>query len=89
MIPFSKKDGNKKSSLIFMILVLRSYLNVFGQTTINNNEVLNNTIENNPAENNSDKVEATTTSSNMNFVFWFMGTKQGPNVKISTENTRR
>lgn len=90
---FSKKDGNKKSSIIFMIFVfmILSNVAVFGQTTINNNVVLNNTIENNTAENNIGKEESTTTSSNMNFVLWFMGSKQDPNVKISPagENTRR
>ncbi len=90
---FSKKDGNKKSNIIFMILVfvLISNVAVFGQTTINNNTVLNHIIEKNTADNNNDTVEATSTSSNMNFVLWFMGTKQDPNVKISPagENTRR
>ena len=87
---FSKKDDNKKSNIIFMILffILISNATVFGQTTINNKAVLNNTIVNSTAESNSGKEEATT-SSNMNFLPWFMGTKQNPNVKISPENTRR
>ncbi|MDD5150625.1 MAG: hypothetical protein PHC28_09100 [Flavobacterium sp.] len=90
---FSKKEGNNTINIIFMILffVLISNVTVFGQTTINDNSVLNNTIENNTADNNIGKEEATTTSSNMNFVLWFMGSKQDPNVKIAPagENTRR
>ncbi|WP_291098249.1 MULTISPECIES: hypothetical protein [unclassified Flavobacterium] len=90
---FSKIYGSKKNSIIFMmfVFVLLSNVSVFGQTSIENNVFLNNTIINDTAEISVGRQEATTTFSNMNFVLWFMGSKQDPNVKISPtgENTRR
>ncbi len=95
---FSKIVDKKRSNIVFMILflVLASNITVFGQTAIKNDTDLNSTIisktaENKTAENNIGKEETTATSSNVNFVLWFMGSKQDPNVKISPagENTRR
>jgi hypothetical protein len=39
----------------------------------------------------SDAKEESTSSSNMDFVLWFMGSKQDPNSTISTEgvNTKK
>ena len=92
MNTFSKKYGNKKNSIIFMIFVFMLLSNVtdFAQTSITNN-VLNTTTENSTAENNVTKQETTSTDSSMNFVLWFMGSKQDPNVKSiqAGENTRR
>ena len=92
MNTFSKKYGNKKNSIIFMIFVfmLLSNVTAFAQTSITNN-VLNTTTENSTAENNVTKQETTSTDSSMNFVLWFMGSKQDPNVKSiqAGENTRR
>lgn len=93
MNTFSKKDGNKRNNIIFMIFVFMLLVNVsaFAQTTIDNNTVLTTSIENTTAENNVTKQEASSTESNMNFVLWFMGSKQDPNVKSiqAGENTRR
>ena len=93
MNTFSKKDGNKKNSIIFMIFVfmLLSNSNVFAQTSVDSNTVLTTSIENTTAENNVAKQETTSTASSMNFVLWFMGSKQDPNVKSiqAGENTRR
>ena len=84
---FSKRDGSKKISFIFMMFVciLLSNVSVFGQigeennnaqsTTIENAEIVNNTIEINTM-----KQEASSNASNMNFVLWFMGSKQSPNA---------
>lgn len=74
---------------MMFVCMLLSNGTAFAQSEINNNSVLNNTIEKNTAENNIGKEETTTTSTNMNFLPWFMGSKQDPNVKISPENTRR
>ena len=93
MNTFSKKDGNKRNKIIFMIFVfmLLSNVTAFAQTSIDNNSVLNTSIENTTAENNVAKQETTSTASSMNFVLWFMGSKQDPNVKSiqAGENTRR
>ena len=84
---FSKKDGNKIKSNIFMVLffVLMSNVAVFGQTTLENNNVQttsteSNVIVNTNIEMNSMKQEAASDASNMNFVLWFMGSKQSPNA---------
>jgi hypothetical protein len=84
---FSTKHGNKKNTIIFMMLVcmLLSNVAVFGQTAVENNNVQSTTIENNEIVNttteiSSMKQEATSNASNMNFVLWFMGSKQSPNA---------
>ncbi len=75
--------------MIFVFMLL-SNVTDFAQTSITNN-VLNTTTENSTAENNVTKQETTSTDSSMNFVLWFMGSKQDPNVKSiqAGENTRR
>ena len=84
---FSTKNGNKKNTIIFMMFVcmLLSNVAVFGQTAVENNTVQSTTIENNEIVNttsdiSSMKQEATSNASNMNFVLWFMGSKQSPNA---------
>jgi hypothetical protein len=84
---FSTKNGNKKNSIIFMMFVcmLLSNVAVFGQTAVEKNNVQSATIENNEIVNttsdiSSMKQEATSNVSNMNFVLWFMGSKQSPNA---------
>ena len=88
MSNFSKQDKNNKITTIFIMLVFALFFNVsvFGQT-IEKNEVVNNTIESNTIA----KQENTSVSSNINFVLWFMGSKQDPNRTISTEgiNTKK
>ncbi len=86
---FSTKNGNKKNTIIFMIFVcvLLSNVAVFGQTAVENNTVQSTTIENKEIVNNNTieisamRQEATSNASNMNFVLWFMGSKQDPNAK--------
>jgi hypothetical protein len=85
---FSTKNGNKKNTIIFMmfVCVLLSNVAAFGQTAVENNNVQSIIIENNEIVNattemSSMKHEATSNASNMNFVLWFMGSKQDPNAK--------
>lgn len=86
---FSKHNENKKSFNIFMLLVFVLFSNVavFGQTAVENDNVQSTTIENseivnNTIEINTMKQEAASNVSNMNFVLWFMGSKQSPNANI-------
>jgi hypothetical protein len=85
---FSKQNDSKKRVNIVMILafVLLSNVAVFGQTVTEKNTNLNTTIESNLVEK-----EATSNTSNMNFVIWFMGSKQNPSTTIlpAGENTRK
>ncbi len=84
---FSKKSDNKIKSNIFMVLLFMFMSNVavFGQTSLENNNVQTtatetNVIVNNNIEMNSMKQEAASDVSSMNFVLWFMGSKQSPNA---------
>lgn len=80
---FSKQDGNKTSSTLLMVLalILFSVGTAFGQSTLENNTDVNTTIESNIAETNVIKQGTDSNGSNMNFVLWFMGSKQDPNAK--------
>lgn len=94
MNTFSKHNGNKIKNAIFMVLffVLMSNVAVFGQTGEVNNNVStasteNNEIVNNTIEISAMKQEATSNASNMNFVLWFMGSKQSPNATVVPAGT--
>ena len=91
---FSKKGDNKIKSAILMVLffVLMSNVAVFGQTTEKNNNVQTTTIENNEIANTNVEIgtmkqEAASDASNMNFVLWFMGSKQSPNANVVPAGT--
>jgi hypothetical protein len=90
---FSKKGDNKIKGTIIMVLffVLMSNVAVFGQTTEGNANVQTTTIENNEIVNNVEigtmKQEAASDVSNMNFVLWFMGSKQTPNANVVPAGT--
>ncbi len=91
---FSKKVGNKIKSNIFMVLlfVFMSNVAVFGQTAVENTNVQTTSTENNVIvtdniEINSMKRESASNASNMNFVLWFMGSKQSPNANIVPAGT--
>lgn len=84
---FSKQDDNKASRNLIMVIafVLLSIGTSFGQTATESNSVQANsteniTIVNSSIEINTAKQQATTANSNMNFVLWFMGSKQTPNA---------
>jgi hypothetical protein len=91
---FSKRDGSKKFSIIVMmfVCVLLSNVSVFGQTTeestttqtatIQDDEVVNTNVEMSTM-----KQEASSTATNMNFVLWFMGSKQTPNANAVPAGT--
>ena len=85
---FSKQDDNKKrvNILILLAFILLSNVAIFGQTVAQKNSNSNNTIESNLVEK-----ETTSNTSNMNFVIWFMGSKQNPSTTIipAGENTRK
>lgn len=79
----STQNDNKKRTTLLMILafVLLSFGNAFGQTPPENNTDINTTIESNIAQTNASKQMTESNVSNMNFVLWFMGSKQDPNAK--------
>ena len=85
---FSKQNGNRKRVNILMLLafLVLSNVAIFGQTVAQKNTNSNTAIESNLVEK-----EATSNTSNMNFVIWFMGSKQNPSTTIipAGENTRK
>jgi hypothetical protein len=89
----SKQDANKKTTRLMMVLafVLLSVGTSFGQTETQNESTVNNNIVNTTTEINTIKEEAASTTTNMNFVLWFMGSKQDPNAKALPEgvNTKK
>ena len=84
MNQFSQQNVNKNKNTFFIVLafIALSFGTAFGQTAVENNSYLNSTITANTTETIVVKQEEASTNSNMNFVLWFMGTKQDPNVKI-------
>lgn len=83
---FSLK-ANKKvalNGLMLFVFILLSNTSVFAQSS--NNVVDINTIEV-TTNTKKDNVSAVSTSNSMNFVLWFMGSRQDPKSTISTEGT--
>ena len=81
---YLKLDNEKVFKLLVLfIFLLISTNSVFGQAQTT---VVDNLTE---IELNNNKESATTvtTSNSMNFVLWFMGTKQGVNGSTMKENT--
>lgn len=83
----SKRNDSKKFSIIVMmfVCVLLSNVSVFGQTTVESNTAQTETIQdeevvNSNVEMSTIKQDATSSATNMNFVLWFMGSKQTPNA---------
>lgn len=93
MNQFSTQYGNKNSNILLMAVafIVLSIGTAFGQTAVENNTDLNTSINTNTIENVVSKQEEASTNANMNFVLWFMGTKQDPNVKIvpAATNTKK
>lgn len=84
------KHNSKKISPILFLIVFFVFVSVnsaFGQTVAENNSDLNISIETNSPDKIITKQEDTSANSNMNFVLWFMGSKQDPNVKITPSGT--
>jgi hypothetical protein len=90
MNQFSKQSVNKNKNTFFTVLafILLSFGTAFGQTTVENNTHSNTTMT---TETIVVKQEDVSTNSNMNFVLWFMGSKQDPNAKMlpAGENTKK
>jgi hypothetical protein len=94
MNQYSKQNENKNKNTFFIVLafILLSFGTAFGQTTLENDTQLNSTLTTNVSiETIAVKQdEAASSNSNMNFVLWFMGSKQDPNAKIvPTGNTTK
>ena len=80
-------EASKKvivNGLIMVAFILVSNTAVFAQTTKNVADV--NTMEV-TTNSKQDNVSAVSSSNSMNFVLWFMGSKQDLNTTISTEGT--
>lgn len=83
---FSKRGGNKKKSIVYMILafILLFSVAVFGQVRGEENLAIGNVrYVNNDEDMKSIKQESNLNISNINFVLWFMGAKQNPDTIIS------
>ena len=77
---------------MMFVCVLLSNVSVFGQTTVENTTAQTETIQDNEVVNtnvemNTMKQESPSNSSNMNFVLWFMGSKQSPNANTVPAGT--
>lgn len=83
MSKYCKQDKDNKVITIFIMVVFTLFFNVsvFCQT-IDKNDVVNTTIKNSSLA----KQDNSPDSSNINFVLWFMGSKQDPNRTISTDS---
>lgn len=81
---FKANKKNVVNALILFVFILISNTAVFAQTTKNVVDV--NTIEG-TINTKQENVSTVSSSNTMNFVLWFMGTKQDPNSTISTEGT--
>lgn len=91
MNQYSKQNENKNKKAFFIMFafILLSFGTAFGQTALENDTQLNSTLTTNGSiETIAVKQdEATSSNSNMNFVLWFMGSKQDPNAKIVPSGT--
>jgi hypothetical protein len=92
---FSQQGTNKNKSSNF-ILMLTAFISlavgsVYGQAVSENNSGGEKTITTTTTDYSVAKQEEATSGSTMNFVLWFMGSKQDPNAKVSPsgENTKK
>jgi len=91
---FSQQEANKNNSNFILMLsafILFAVGTAYGQTAAENSADAIQTMTASSVENSVAKQEEATTGSNMNFVLWFMGSKQDPNAKVSPsgENTKK
>ena len=89
MNPFSKHNGKKNKNSLYMAVafILLAVGTAFGQNTIENNTDLNTTLTTPGKETIVVKQDDSSNNSTMNFVLWFMGSKQDPNAKIAPSET--
>jgi hypothetical protein len=89
MSNFLTNSNNRKSTtVIFMFVLLFMFsFSAFSQSAPSNSIADSNVNE----VRNNVKLESSRDASNMEFVLWFMGSKQDPNSTISTEgiNTKK
>ena len=83
---FSLKANNQAlfNLVILFVFILLSNVSVFAQSTKDVVDV--NSLEIN-ANKKTENASIGSSSNNMNFVLWFVGSKQDPNSTISTEGT--
>ena len=84
---FSSKANSKGISnlLIMFVFIIMSNVSVFGQSIEKLVDVSTIEVNSNAKKENVSAVSSA--SNSMNFVLWFMGTKQGPNGTISKESS--
>jgi hypothetical protein len=89
MNQFSKQNENKTKHILFMVMFfLMAFVGTaFGQVVQENESHLNSTLTTDVIETSVVKQEESTSNSNMNFVLWFMSSKQDPNAKIAPSGT--
>lgn len=85
---FSQKNDTKIATKLFILFVFLFLFNFAGFSQVAKQESFEAVVT---ETGNDVKQENTKTSSNMEFVLWFMGSKQDPNTTISTEgvNTKK
>jgi len=91
---FSQQEANKNNSnlpLMVVAFILFAVGTAFGQTATEHTSNSDKEMTTNTTENRVAKQEDVSANSNMNFVIWFMGSKQDPNAKVSPagENTKK
>ena len=77
---------------MMFVCVLLSNVSVFGQTTVESATtqtaiIQDNEVANTNVEMSTMKQEGTSNTSNINFVLWFMGSKQSPNANAVPAGT--
>jgi len=85
---FEKFNGNKKILnfvLPFLFIFLLNGSSAFAQSKVANNDSTENLEESNTSIDNTNTTTTTTENSNVNFILWFMGTKEAPNKAISND----
>jgi hypothetical protein len=83
--------NNRNLPLMVVAFILFAVGTAFGQTAAENTSDSGKAMTTNTAENSVAKQEDVSANSNMNFVLWFMSSKQDPNAKVSPagENTKK
>ncbi len=93
MNQLSKQYENKTKRILIMVMVLLFVCigTAFGQVVQENDSHLNPSLTTDTIETSVVKQDESTSNSNMNFVLWFMSSKQDPNAKIAPSgiNTKK
>ncbi len=73
----------KKSLFLFLFIFLLNFSSAFAQSTVVDNDLIENSENGDTSTNTT--VTTSSTNSNVNFILWFMGTKEDPNKVISND----